>query len=74
MRLWAKYIVITIDSPTFDGLNSLYWLTLSSNQLTKIDPSTFNGLNSLEILRLGNNKLTTIDPWTQFTPRIMVKR
>jgi len=56
--------ITTIDSSTFNGLNSLQTLYLSRNKLTKIDQSTFNGLNSLQYIYLDNNKLTTIDSYT----------
>jgi Leucine-rich repeat (LRR) protein len=56
--------ISTIDPFTFNGLHSLQYLDLYSNQLTTIDPSTFKQLNSLEYLDLGNNQLTKINPST----------
>ena len=56
--------ITSIDSSTFNGLNSLQDLTLYNNQLTTIHPSTFNGLNSLQDLDLQYNQLKTIHPST----------
>ena len=57
----SKKSIQTIDSLTFNGLNSLEGLSLGNNKLTTIDRAIFKNLTSLQTLWLYNNEIESID-------------
>jgi hypothetical protein len=53
--------VTSVDSSTFNGLSTLYWLSLSDNFISSIDENTFDQTPNIFYLYIFRNKLTQIN-------------